>query len=399
MQRRTLLASVAALAVLGAATPLALRLHAGSSSENSAAAATPPPPAVTVATVESRTLVESEELTGRVEAVESVDLRAEVGGRLASVHFAAGQTVAVGDLLFTIDPRSYRAARDSAQAAVARAEALAATTAKEAARADSLLAREAVSTEEADLRRSRAAEAAAELLAARAELARSALDLERTEVRSPIAGRVSRALVTTGNLVSPATPLTTLVSTGEAYVYADVAETTVLRFQRLLREGRIQKDASGRIPVELGLADENGHPRQGHIESTDNRLSAATGTLLVRMVFPNTDEALVPGLFARVRVPLGAPRPTLLISERAIGTDQSQKFVLTVDAAGKAAYRAVQLGGLVEGKRIVRAGLETGDRVIVNGLQRVRPGMIVAAEPAPAAASSTSATAVALAQR
>ena len=237
-----------------------------------------------------------------------------------------------------------------------------------------------MSTEEADLRASRAAEAAADLLAARAELDRTALDLERTQVRAPIAGRVSRALVTAGNLVSPATPLTTLVSTGEAYVYADVAEATVLRFQRLLREGRIQKDADGRIPVELQLADENGYPRRGHVESTDNRLSPATGTLLVRMVFPNTDNALVPGLFARVRVPLGDPRPTLLISERAIGTDQSQKFVFTVDDAGAASYRTVRLGGQIDGKRIVRDGLRPGERVVVNGLQRVRPGMIVAAE-------------------
>lgn len=172
----------------------------------------------------------------------------------------------------------------------------------------------------------------------------------------------------------------------------------MLRFQRLLREGRIQKDADGRIPVELQLADESGYPRRGHVESTDNRLSAATGTLLVRMVFPNTDNALVPGLFARVRVPLGDPQPTLLISERAIGTDQSQKFVFTVDAAGAASYRAVRLGGQVEGKRIVRDGLRPGERVVVNGLQRVRPGMIVAAEleSSPAAASTVG---VSVAQR
>ncbi len=381
MQRRTLFISGAALAVLALATPLALHLRADDSAPGSAVASAPPPPVVTVASVEQRVLVESEELTGRVEAVESVDLRAEVGGRLAEVHFKSGQLVAAGDLLFTIDPRSYQAAHAAARAAVARAEALSATAAKEAARAARLLEREAVSTEEADLRQSRAAEAAADLLAARAELDRAALDLERTEVRAPISGRVSRALVTAGNLVSPATPLTTLVSTGEAHVYADVAEATVLRFQRLLREGRIQKDSAGRIPVELQLADETGYPRKGYVESTDNRLDNATGTLLVRMVFPNTDEALTPGLFARVRVPLGAPRPTLLISDRAVGTDQSQKFVLTVDEAGTANYRAVQLGAFLDGKRVVRSGLEAGERIIVNGLQRVRPGMSVTAQP------------------
>lgn len=394
MQRRTFTAAIAALALISVATPFTLRaLRAEAASP---AAATPPPPAVTVASVEQRTLVEAEELTGRVEAVESVDLRAEVGGRLAAVHFQAGQLVAAGDLLFTIDPRSYAAARDSAQAAVARAEALAATAAKEAARAASLLAREAISTEEADLRQSRSAEAAADLLAARAELARAALELERTEVRAPIAGRVSRALVTAGNLVSPATPLTTLVSTGQAYVYADVAEATVLKFRALDRAGRLQRDARGRIPVELALADDPAYSRRGYVESVDNRLVAATGTLQIRMAFDDADNALVPGLFARIRVPLGSPVPTLLISERAVGTDQSQKFVFAVDDAGVAAYRAVQLGGLVDGKRIVRSGVQAGEKIIVNGLQRVRPGMTVAAQ---AEATAAEPSGLAVAQR
>lgn len=396
MQRRTLITAAAVLALAAVATPLTLRaLRADSTS---AGASAPPPPAVTIAPVEQRTLVESEELTGRVDAIESVDLRAEVGGRLAAVHFQAGQLVAAGDLLFTIDPRSYVAARDAAQAAVARAEALAATTAKEAARAASLLAREAISTEEADLRQSRAAEAAAELLAARAALTAAALDLERTEVRSPISGRVSRALVTAGNLVSPATPLTTLVSTGQAYVYADVAEATVLKFRALDRAGRLQRDAQGRIPVELALADDPAYSRSGYIESVDNRLDTATGTLQLRMSFDDPDNALVPGLFARVRVPLGAPKPTLLISERAVGTDQSQKFVLAVDDAGVAAYRTVQLGGLVDGKRVVRAGLQAGEKIIVNGLQRVRPGMTVAAQLETASPASAP-TGLAVAQR
>ena len=389
MNRRIVLPAGLVAGALAIAGFVALRLPAeplGASSEPAA----PPAPLVTVAAVEQRTLTESEELTGRVDSLETVDLRAEVGGRLVGVHFSAGDLVEAGTVLFTIDPRTYEANLDAARAAVARAEALAATAARDADRAESLFERQAISTEEVDLRRSRAAEAAAGLLAARADLARASLDFERTHVKAPITGRVSRALVTPGNLVSPATALTTLVSTGDAYVYADISESTFLKYQRLDREGRISRDAQGRIPVELQLADETAYTRRGYIESTDNRLSSSTGTLLVRMVFPNPDQALVPGLFARVRVPLGEPRPTLLIGERAIGTDQSQKFVLTVDDTGKAAYRSVELGSSIDGMRVVRSGLQPGERVIVNGLQRVRPGMNVTTQQEVASAPAAS---------
>jgi RND family efflux transporter MFP subunit len=306
-----------------------------------------------------------------VEATETVELRARVSGHLDSVHFQAGQLVKEGDLLFTIDPRWYRAQFDLATARAAVAD-------REAKRADELQAAQAISTEEAEARRARADEARAELTTAR-------LDLEHTEVRSPIAGRISRALITEGNLVSgtpsDATLLATIVSVGEAYVYADIDEATLLKFNRLARENRLAA-TDGRIPVELGLADETGYPRHGFIESSDNRVNPDTGTLTLRMVFPNADEALVPGLFARVRVPVGAPQPTLLVSERAIETDQSQKFVLVVGADRIASYRTVTVGGAVEGKRIILDGLHSGDRVIVNGLQRVRPGMAVDPENA-----------------
>ncbi|MES1195161.1 MAG: efflux RND transporter periplasmic adaptor subunit, partial [Opitutus sp.] len=199
---------------------------------------------------------------------------------------------------------------------------------REAKRADELLAASAISNEEAEARRARAAEA-------RADLATARLDLEHTEVRAPIDGRVSRAFVTAGNLVSGApggaTLLTTIVSVGEAYVYADLDESTLLKFNRLLRDNRLATQG-GRIPVDLQLADETGYPRHGYIESADNRVNPATGSLVLRMVFANPDDALVPGLFARVRVPVSAPTETLLVSERAIGTDQSQKFVLAVGA-------------------------------------------------------------------
>jgi RND family efflux transporter MFP subunit len=368
LKRRLLYIVAGVLAAVGAGFYFAapVRLHAA----NNSAPVAPPAPKVTVAPVESQLVTEYEELTGHVDAVETVELRARVSGHLESVRFQAGQLVNKGDLLFTIDPRWYQAQFDLASA---RAE----VAAREAARAEKLLAAAAISGEEVESRRAAAAEA-------RAALETAKLDLEHTEVRAPIAGRISRAFVTPGNLVagSPgnATLLTTLVSIGDAYVYADLDEATLLKFNRLARENRLVT-RNGRIPVELQLSDENGYPRQGYIESTDNRVNPATGSLALRLVFPNDDNALLPGLFARVRIPVSEPQSALLISERAIGTDQSQKFVLTVNQDNTAAYRTVKLGSVVDGKRVVREGLQPGETIIVNGLQRVRPGMTVAPEP------------------
>lgn len=343
------------------ATSLSLISHA--------APAAPAAPKVTVAPVEQQLITDYEELTGHVDALETVELRARVSGHLEAVRFEAGQLVQKGDVLFTIDPRWYRAQFDLA---TARAE----VAAREAARAEKLLAAAAISSEEAESRRAAAAEA-------RAALATAQLDLEHTEVRAPITGRVSRAFVTPGNLVAGnpgnATLLTTLVTVGDAYVYADLDEGTLLKFNRLAREGRILT-RNGRIPVDLQLADETGYPRHGYVESTDNRVNPATGSLSVRLVFPNDDNALLPGLFARVRIPISAPQAALLVSERAIGTDQSQKFVLAVSRDNTVAYRTVKLGAVVDGKRVVREGLQPGETIIVNGLQRVRPGMTVAPE-------------------
>ena len=323
-------------------------------------------PTVTVAPVELKVLADSDEITGHVEATETVELRARVSGHIDSVSFHAGQLVNKGDSLFTIDPRWYRAQFDLATAREQVAD-------REAKRADELLSTEAISAEEADARHARAAEA-------RAELATARLDLEHTEVRAPISGRISRALITEGNLVSGtpgnATELATIVSVGDAYVYADMDEATFLKFNRMNRERSIA-GADGRIAVDLELSDESGYPRHGFIESSDNRLNAATGSLTLRMVFPNPDGSLVPGLYARVRVPVSAPQPTLLVSEKAIETDQGQKFVLVVGTDHVASYRTVKLGGSIGEKRIVLDGLNVGDRVIVDGLQRVQPGIVV----------------------
>ncbi len=358
-----------------------------------AAAPAPAGPKVTVASVEQRTVTEHRELLGRVEAVESVELRPRVSGHIDEVRLQAGQLVKKGDVLFTIDPRWYRAQFDLATAQAGSARVRVSIAEREAKRSDDLLKERAISVEEADTRSSRLAEARADLLAAEATLASARLDLEHTEVRSPITGRVSRAYVTAGNLVSgapgAATLLTSIVSTGEVYVYADVDEATVLAFNRLQAAGRLATNPAGRIAVEMELSDESGFPHRGVIESSDNRLDPGTGSLVLRMIFPNTDGQLVPGLSARVRLPVSAPEPTLFISERAIGTDQSQKFVLTVDAANTVAYRTVKLGSIIDGQRAIREGLAPGDRVIVNGLQRVRPGMTVVAENAPAQPAAT----------
>jgi multidrug efflux system membrane fusion protein len=252
---------------------------------------------------------------------------------------------------------------------------------READRTTQLLTNKAISTEDADARVARFQEAKAALLAAEATRDSVKLDLEYTQVRAPIDGRVSRALWTEGNYVSgvsgATTLLTTLVSVDPVYVHADIDEETLLKFNALARAKKLETNDDGRTPVELQLADEQGFPHQGHIESFDNRLDPNTGSILLRALFPNHDGRIVPGLFARVRVPLSERRPTLLVPERAIGTDQAQKYVLTLTGTNTVAYQSVKLGPVVDGKRIVRSGLEAGQQIVVNGLQRVRPGMPV----------------------
>jgi membrane fusion protein, multidrug efflux system len=352
----------------------------------------PPPPAVTVAPVEPREVVEWDEFTGRTEAVETVEVRPRVSGYIQEVRFQSGQLVKKGDVLFVIDPRWHKADFDRASAELVRAQARLENADREAKRASKLLANNVVSTEEAEARETRFQEAKAALLAAEAARDTAKLDLDHTEVRAPINGRVSRELLTVGNYVSGiaanATVLTTIVSVDPVYVYADVDENSLLKFNELARNRQLQvepglsadvefHETAGRIPVELQLADEEGFPHKGYIESFDNRVDATTGSILLRTVFPNTDGRIVPGLFARIRVPASARHTALLVEERAIGTDQAQKFVLTLTQTNTVAYRPVKLGPVIAGKRVVRSGLEAGEQVVVNGLQRVRPGMPV----------------------
>jgi RND family efflux transporter MFP subunit len=332
----------------------------------------PPPAQVTVAPVEQKDIVEWNEFTGHAEPVDSVEIRPRTSGYIQEVRFQSGQLVKKGDVLFVIDPRWNQAIFDQRKAQYEQAK-------SEADRIDLLLKNNAISTEEAGARKARFEGAKAELESAR-------LDLEYTEVKAPIDGRVSRALLTEGNYVSgnagSASLLTTVVSVDPVYVYADIDEATLLKFNELVAAKKLGGEADGKIPVELQLADETTFPHKGYIESFDNQLNTDTGSILMRAVFTNDDGRIVPGLFARVRLPLSEKHPALLVDERAIGTDQASKFVLTLTPSNTVAYCPVQLGPLYDGKRIVRSGLTAGEKIVVNGLARVRPGSPVAPQDA-----------------
>jgi RND family efflux transporter MFP subunit len=341
------------------------------------------PPKVTVAPVAEKPVVEWQEFTGRTEAVETVEVRPRVSGHIQEVRFQSGQLVKKGDVLFKIDPRWHQAEFDRREAEYVQAKVRLETAGREANRTGQLLASKAISTEEAETRQSRFSEAKAALLAVEAARNFAKLDLDLTEICSPIDGRVSRALITQGNFVSGvagnATLLTTIVTVDPVYVYADFDEHSLLKFNELLKANKIASE-QGRVPVVLELANEEGYPHHGYIESFDNRLDTGTGSILLRAVFPNEDGGILPGLFARIRVPLSSEYPALLISEGAVGTDQAQKFVLALTSSNTVEYRSVKLGPSINGMRVVRSGLNAGDEIVVNGLQRARPGMPVTPE-------------------
>jgi RND family efflux transporter MFP subunit len=340
------------------------------------------PTPVTVCCPVEREVTDYADFTGRTAAVDSVEVRARVWGYLDQVHFKEGALVQKGDMLFEIDPRLYRADFDRARGTVAQYEARVHRTERDYRRAKTLLARGAIAQEEYDRNEVDYREAVANLDVAKANRDSAELNLGYTRITAPVSGRVSRYIVTLGNLIQSGdqnggTLLTTLVSVDPMYVYFDMDERTVLLVRQLIREGKASSARESEWPVWLGLATDEGFPHPGTINFEDNQVNPRTGTLRVRGVFRNKDETLSPGFFARVRVPIGRAHRALLVTDRAIDTDQGQKVVYVVNGRDEVVSRPVRLGALHDGLREITEGLNAGDRVVVSGLQQVRPGLTV----------------------
>jgi RND family efflux transporter MFP subunit len=371
---------------IAASTAVALAILAATTltgcGSNAAAqqAAAPPPPQVDVAQVVSKQVTEFDEFTGRFEAIERVEIRPRVSGYISSVNFAEGREVKKGDVLFVIDPRPYDAAYKHAKAQVDQARSQSVLAKSERERATKLLQSHAISQEEYDSRVASLEQADANVEAAQAALDSAALDLSFTRVTAPIAGRISRALVTQGNLVTTGqTLLTTLVSLDPIYVRFDGDEQAYLKYIKIAREAALAKEKGNEAgttgsPVMVGLANEAGYPHQGVMVFVDNELDPTTGTIRGRARLDNHDRAFTPGLFARVKLMGSNQYNALLINDSAVGTDQTVRYVLVVGADSKVEYRPVKLGPIIDGLRVVTDGLKAGETIVVSGLQRVRPG-------------------------
>jgi multidrug efflux system membrane fusion protein len=385
-----MLALFARRRLLAAATVAALAALAGGalylrplSAENKPAAAQPAAVPVPVVTLEETSVSLWDEFSGRLEAVERVDVRSRVAGAVKSVHFTEGALVKKDDLLMTIDPDPYAAEVDRAQAQVVAAQARLSYAKSEHQRAQRLWAESAIAQRELDERVNGEQEADANLRAAQAALQSARLNLGYTQVRAPVAGRVGRLEITVGNLVAagPGAPvLTTLVSVNPIYASFDADEHVVLR---ALKEGK--RD----VPVEAETVTNGGTHLHGRLQLIDNQVNTKSGTVRVRAVFDNKDGSLIPGQFVKLHMGRANSEPAVLVSERAVGTDQNKRFVMVVGEDSRAAYREVTLGGTANGQRIVLSGLKPGERIIVNGLQRVRPGTLVAPQVAEAAKAAS----------
>jgi RND family efflux transporter MFP subunit len=359
----------------------ALALQTGCESKQ---ATTPAPPTVTVSLPIVQEIIEWDEYTGRLEATESVEVRPRVSGYLQSIHFKDGAIVKKGDLLFVIDPRPYQAEVDRVTAELQLAQARLELAKSDYARAQKLLQFRAISQEEADTRAATERQAQESVEAARANVKAAKLNVEFTRVTAPITGRISRKLVTEGNLINGGTAestlLTTIVSMDPIYVYFEADERSHLKYMRLSQNGKGPSSREGRNPVYLALADEKGFPRRGYVDFVDNRLDSKTGTMAGRAVFSNSDLTLTPGLFGRIRLQGSSEHQAVLVPDEAIGSDQSQKFVFLLNGDNTLEYRVVQLGPLIHGFRVIREGLKPDDWVIVSGMQRARAGLKVTPE-------------------
>lgn len=362
-------------------------LQQPSTAQANAATGAPPPMPVSVATVTESDVSAWEEFSGRIEAIDRVDIRPRVAGVIQAMHFREGALVAKGDLLISIDPAPYEAevARAAAQAAAAQARVTHATN--EYARARLLWAEKAIAQREHDDRQNTLREAEANLKAAQAQLQIAQLNLDYTQVRAPVAGRIGKLETTVGNLVAagPGAPvLTTLVSVHPIYASFDADERVIARaLKGLSAAGGNARQNVERIPVQMGTSDTEDTPYTGRLQLIDNQVDPRSGTVRVRAVFDNKDGQLMAGQFARIRMGQSQSARTLLVSERAIGTDQNKKYVLVVGAGNKTEYREISLGAAVDGLRTVRSGLRAGERIVVNGLQRVRPGDVVQPQDVP----------------
>jgi len=363
----------------------------------------PQAPLVTVERPREIDVVDNYYFEGYTAAVSSVEVRARVTGYLSKIYFKDGADVKEGDPLFLIDPRPYQAELDQAKAQLARVEAQLKRLEADYARAEKLIGNRTITKEEFDRIAAELGEAKAEIKARQAAITTADLNLHFAAIKAPITGRISRRLVNEGALVTAnLTELTTIVTVKPIYAYFDVDEPTVLRLQKMIREGKLKSAKHSDVTVYLGLDIDSDYPYPGTIDFIDNRVDQATGTLKVRAVFPNDDEALSPGLHARIRMPLGQPHKALAIPERAIGTRQGMKYVFVVNANKQVVERPVTLG-LQQGKmRVVTEGVKPDELVIVNGIQRVRDGVTVdprQTEPTPAPATAIPDAAAALSPR
>jgi multidrug efflux system membrane fusion protein len=351
---------------------------------NAPAVAEPRATPVSVATVAATDVNTWDEFSGRLEAVERVDVRSRVAGAVQAVHFREGSLVKQGELLITIDPAPYAAEVDRAEAQVASAQARVSFTRSEQERARRLWEEKAIAQRELDERINAGREAEASLRGAQASLQSARLNLGYTQVRAPVAGRIGKIEVTMGNLVAagPGAPvLTTLVSVSPIYASFDADEQVVVKALKDLPGGASARAKLEGIPVQMGTAGLEGTPYEGKLQLIDNQVDAKSGTVRVRAAFDNKDGALIPGQFARIRMGQARSESAVLVNERAVGTDQNKKFVMVVDADNKTVYREVTLGASVNGLRVVTKGLKAGERIVVNGLQHVRPGALVAPQP------------------